>query len=154
MAFVSLGDESCAPMRADVLLSSGNHSRPLTPRKKNTSSMIQDDHHHQLEREGAALLELLDHKAVEIVGGLELLVHQSFVIEHADFAGRQAVQACGEHIAHNLMALSARSADSVTSSARVWRRRASPASRKPATNLVFSSRARYTSRNSRVSTSS
>ena len=43
------------------------------PRKRKTSSMTRMIDHRQFEQEGAALVELVDHEAIEILGGLQLL---------------------------------------------------------------------------------
>ena len=76
----------------------------------------QNDHHHEFEHEGAALVELVDHEAVEILGGLQFLRDQVFVVGHADFGGCQLVKRAENMSLRNLMALSARSVSSFTSS--------------------------------------
>src|SRR5580658_2754632 len=45
----------------------------------------QDDDHHQFQYEGTALVEFVDHEAVELFGGLQLLLDQVFVVGHSDF---------------------------------------------------------------------
>ena len=45
----------------------------------------QDDHHHQCQHECAALIELVDHEAIELLGRVQLLLDQVFVVGHADF---------------------------------------------------------------------
>src|SRR5215467_9977879 len=62
----------------------------------------QDDDDHQLEYEGARLVELLDHEAVEVFGGLELFFDQVFVVGDSDFLRAQFVEARGEHITEEL----------------------------------------------------
>src|ERR1700687_6263582 len=59
----------------------------------------QDDHHHEFEHEGTALVELVHHEAVKVLGGVQFLVDQVFVVGHANFGGGQVVQAGGEQIA-------------------------------------------------------
>src|SRR5450755_3883983 len=59
----------------------------------------QNNHHHGFEHEGAALVELVHHKAVKVFGGVQLLVDQVFVVGHADLGGGQFVQAGGKHVA-------------------------------------------------------
>src|SRR5713226_5643818 len=62
----------------------------------------QDDHHHELEHEGAALVELVHHEAVEVLGGLQFLVDQVFVVGHAYLGGGELIQASGKHVAEKL----------------------------------------------------
>ena len=62
----------------------------------------QDDYDHQLQDEGAALVELLDHETVEVFGGVELFLDQIFVVGYADFLGAQLVKPRGEHVAQEL----------------------------------------------------
>jgi hypothetical protein len=45
----------------------------------------ENDDHHQLEYEGAALIELVHHEAVELFGGFQFLLDEIFVIGHSDF---------------------------------------------------------------------
>src|SRR5579864_3519146 len=40
----------------------------------------QDYYHHELEHKGSRLVELLDHEAVEIFGGVEFFLDQVFVV--------------------------------------------------------------------------
>jgi hypothetical protein len=44
----------------------------------------QDDYHHQLQNEGATLVELLDHETVEVFGGVELFLDEIFVVGYPD----------------------------------------------------------------------
>src|SRR5579863_9540689 len=62
----------------------------------------QDYYDHQLQDEGAGLVELLDHEAVEIFGGLQLFFDQVFVVGHSDFRGGEFVEAGGKHVAEEL----------------------------------------------------
>ena len=62
----------------------------------------QDEDDRELEPEGAALVVLLDHVAVQAFGGLELLGDEVAVVGDADLAGRQPVEAGGEHVAEEL----------------------------------------------------
>src|SRR5580704_4299803 len=62
----------------------------------------EDDDYHQLEDEGAGLVELVDHESVEVFGGLELFFDQIFVVGDADFGGAKFVEARGEHVAEEL----------------------------------------------------
>jgi hypothetical protein len=59
----------------------------------------QDDDHRELEEKCAALVELVDHEAVELFGGVDLAGDKVFVIGHADFERGQAVKARGKHVA-------------------------------------------------------
>src|SRR5271163_3057266 len=59
----------------------------------------QDYDHHQFQDEGAALIEFVDHEAVELFGGLQFLLDQVFVVWDADFQGRELVEAGGKHVA-------------------------------------------------------
>ena len=62
----------------------------------------QDDDDHQFQDEGAGLVELLDHEAVEVFGGLEFFLDEVFVVGDADFLGAEFVEARGEHVAEEL----------------------------------------------------
>ena len=62
----------------------------------------QDYHYHQFEDEGAGLVELVDHEAVEVFGGLEFFLDEVFVVGDADFLGAEFVEARGEHVAQEL----------------------------------------------------
>src|SRR5271170_2205195 len=62
----------------------------------------QNDDYHQFEDESAALVEFVDHEAVELFGGLQLLLDQVFVVGDADFQRRELVEAGGEHVAEEL----------------------------------------------------
>src|SRR5437588_8725822 len=62
----------------------------------------ENDHHHQLEHKGAALVKLVDHETVEIFSGVKLFLHQILVVGHAYFLRRQFVQAGREHVAEKL----------------------------------------------------
>ncbi len=62
----------------------------------------QDYNDHQFENKGAGLVELVDHEVIELLGSLQFLLHQIFVIGHADSGGRQLVQTSGEHVAEEL----------------------------------------------------
>src|ERR1700758_760020 len=53
----------------------------------------QNDHHHEFEHEGAALVELVNHEMIELLGGLQFLLHQILVVGHADLRCGQLVQA-------------------------------------------------------------
>src|SRR5207302_6873810 len=44
----------------------------------------QYDYDHQLQDEGATLVELLDHETVEVFGGVELFLDEIFVVGNAD----------------------------------------------------------------------
>src|ERR1700693_1995454 len=59
----------------------------------------QDDYYHELEHEGTALVELVHHEAIQVLGGVQFLVDQVFVVGHADLGGGQFVQAGGKHVA-------------------------------------------------------
>src|SRR5580700_4064224 len=59
----------------------------------------EDDYHHQLKHEGAGLVELVDHEAVEVFGGLQLFFDQVFVVGDSDLGGAEFVEAGGEHVA-------------------------------------------------------
>src|SRR5947208_10300199 len=52
----------------------------------------QDDYDHQLQDEGAALVELLDHEAVKVFSGVELFLDEFFVVGNPDFLGAQLVK--------------------------------------------------------------
>ena len=62
----------------------------------------QDDDHGQLKKEGAALVELVDHEAVELFGGADLLGYQVLVVGHADLGGGELVKTRREHVAEKL----------------------------------------------------
>src|SRR5580700_4118957 len=62
----------------------------------------QDYDHHQLQDEGAGLVELLNHEAVEVFGGLEFFFDQVFVVGDSDFGGAEFVEARGKHVAEEL----------------------------------------------------
>jgi hypothetical protein len=62
----------------------------------------QDYYHHQFEDEGSGLVELLDHEAVEVFGGVEFFFDQVFVVGDSDFLGTEFVEAGGEHVAQEL----------------------------------------------------
>ena len=62
----------------------------------------QDYYHHELEDKGSGLVELLDHEAVEIFGGVEFFLDQVFVVGDSDFLGAEFVETRGEHIAEEL----------------------------------------------------
>src|SRR5215469_3131999 len=62
----------------------------------------QNDDHHQFQHEGAALVELIDHEAVELLGRMHLLRDQVFVVGHANLRSRQLVEAGGKHVAQEL----------------------------------------------------
>src|ERR1700758_4855561 len=62
----------------------------------------QDDDHHQFQHKGAALVELVDHEAVEIFGGLQLLFDEVFVVRHSDLLRAQLVEPGREHVAEEL----------------------------------------------------
>jgi hypothetical protein len=51
----------------------------------------QDDDHGDLEEEGAALVELVHHEAVELLGGADLAGDQLLVVGHAHLQGCQLV---------------------------------------------------------------
>ena len=51
----------------------------------------EDDHYHQLQDEGAALVKLVDHEAVEIFSSLQFFFDQVFVVGDANFGGCQFV---------------------------------------------------------------
>ena len=40
----------------------------------------QNDHHHQLQHKRSVLVELIDHEAIKLLGGVDFLVDQIFVI--------------------------------------------------------------------------
>src|ERR1022692_1284323 len=79
------------------------------PRKKHLGDGIsaekindfddQDYYHHQFQDEGAALVEFVDHEAVELFGGLQFLLDEVFVVGDADFGGGEFVEAGGKHVA-------------------------------------------------------
>src|ERR1019366_5054861 len=62
----------------------------------------QNNYHHQLQHERPALVELVDHEAVEFFGGVDFLVDQVLVIAHADLGRGYFVEACREHVAQEL----------------------------------------------------
>src|SRR5580765_1011426 len=62
----------------------------------------QNDDHHQFEHEGSRLIELFDHEAVEVFGGVKFFLYQIFVIRHANFLRAQLVQPRGKHVAQEL----------------------------------------------------
>jgi hypothetical protein len=45
----------------------------------------EDYYDHEFKHEGAALVEFVDHEAVELFGGLQFLLDQVFVVGDADF---------------------------------------------------------------------
>ncbi len=44
----------------------------------------QDDHDQKFQHEGAALVEFVDHEAVELFGGSQLFLHKIFIVGNAD----------------------------------------------------------------------
>ena len=62
----------------------------------------QDYYDHQFQDKGSGLVELLDHEAVEIFGGVEFFLDQVFVVGDSDFLGAEFVEAGGEHVAEKL----------------------------------------------------
>src|ERR1700726_1902029 len=62
----------------------------------------QNDHYHEFENEGAALVELVHHEAVEVLGGLQFLVDQVFVVGNADLRSCKLIQAGGKHVAEKI----------------------------------------------------
>src|SRR6202163_152408 len=62
----------------------------------------QNDHYHEFEHEGAALVELVHHEAVEVLSGLQFLVDQVFVVGNADLRSCKLIQAGGKHVAEKL----------------------------------------------------
>lgn len=59
----------------------------------------EDDDDGGFEEEGAALVELVDHEAVEVFGGVDFLGNEVLVVGDADLGGGEAVEARGEHVA-------------------------------------------------------
>lgn len=62
----------------------------------------EDDDHGELEEEGAALVELIDHEAVEIFGGIDFLLDEVLVIGNAYLGGSEAIETRCEHVAEEL----------------------------------------------------
>src|SRR6266576_6415195 len=62
----------------------------------------QDNYDHQFQYKSSRLVELLDHEAVEIFGGVEFFFDQVFVVGHSDFLGAEFVEAGGKHVAEKL----------------------------------------------------
>src|SRR5271169_3100983 len=62
----------------------------------------QNNDHHQLQHKRAALVELVDHEAVEFFGGVDFLVDQVFVVGDADLRRGNFVEAGREHVAQEL----------------------------------------------------
>jgi hypothetical protein len=54
------------------------------------------------KEKGAALVELLDHVVVELLGGTELLGDEIFIVRDADLGGGQLVEARRIHVAQEL----------------------------------------------------
>ena len=59
----------------------------------------QDDDNGQLEQKSAALIELIDHVPVEILGDMHLRGDDIPVICHANPRGSQPIQTRGKHVA-------------------------------------------------------
>src|SRR5205823_3057885 len=59
----------------------------------------QNNYDHQLQHKCAALMELVDHEAIEFLRRMDFLVDEIFVVRDTDFRGRYFVQARREHIA-------------------------------------------------------
>src|ERR1700732_436293 len=59
-------------------------------------------YHHQLEHEGSALVELIDHEMIKLFGGIQFLLNQIFVVRDAHPGRCQLVQAGGKHVAEKL----------------------------------------------------
>src|SRR5437868_4324946 len=62
----------------------------------------QNDDHHEFEHEGAALVELVHHKAIKVFRGVQFLVYQIFVVRHAYLGRSQLVETGGKHVAEKL----------------------------------------------------
>src|SRR5271169_214125 len=62
----------------------------------------QNNDHHQLQHKRAALVELVDHEAVEFFGGVDFLVDQVLVVGDADLQRGDFIEASGEHVAQEL----------------------------------------------------
>src|SRR5215472_9563904 len=62
----------------------------------------QDQHHDELQNEGAGLVKLFDHEIVQLVRRVDFFLYEFLVVIHADFDSRHFVQAGGEHVANKL----------------------------------------------------
>src|SRR5665213_1558898 len=59
----------------------------------------QDDDDRRLEKEGAALIELLDHEVIKVFGGLELARDEIFIVRHAHLGCGHPIESCRKHVA-------------------------------------------------------
>src|SRR4051812_23680252 len=62
----------------------------------------QDHHHCQFQQKCPALVEVVDHKSIEVAGSLQLLRDEIFVIRNSYLCCRQPIEPRGEHIAEKL----------------------------------------------------
>ena len=58
----------------------------------------EDNDNGEFEKEGTALVELVDHEAVEVFGGVDFLVDEVFVVGDTDFGCSQFIEARREHV--------------------------------------------------------